>query len=394
MILQRIGILGGTFDPVHEGHLHLARLAKKQASLDTVLLLPMADPAHRSAMATAEQRLHMCRIALEGEAEIGLSDAGLQNGVRYAVDALRLLKKQYPGSELFFIIGADKLPSLPYWQEATAVFELCSFLCFPRPGIYTQEAMLKAQQSGARVELLQEVPPTPHSSTLIRARTALYEDAPGLNKNVLCYLAETGLYREDLFPRIRSLMNAHRFRHTLGVVKSAVHLASIHGLPIQKAALAALLHDIAKGMPQPELAQIAEHYQLVDPENTLMIGAVLHGPVGAWLAQRQFAVTDEEILNAIRFHTTGRENMTLFEMAVFVADAIEEGREDYPELKKIRWLAEKSLPAAVLCSIEGTKRYISQADGREMDASSLKTERYLRSILTEQEKQWMCASMP
>ena len=86
--------------------------------------------------------------------------------------------------------------------------------------------------------------------------------------------------------------------------------------------------------------------------------------------------------------------MTLFEMAVFVADAIEEGREDYPGLEKIRWLSERSLPCAVLCSIEGTIRYIQQADGRELDASTLNTANYLRSILTQQEKQWMCASIP
>lgn len=394
MILQRIGILGGTFDPIHEGHLHLARLAKEQAQLDFVLLLPMADPAHRDVLGDAAHRLQMCRLAIEEEDDILLSDAGLQSGVRYTTDTLQLIRQQYPDSQLFFIIGADKLPTLPYWHDAQALFALCRFLCFPRPGIYTQDAMQKAIQAGATVSLLQDVPPTPHSSTLIRARTALYEDAPGLNKKVLCYMAENGLYREDLLPRIRPLMNAHRFRHTLGVVKSAVHLAALHGLPVQKAALAALLHDIAKGMPQPELAQLAEHYQLVDPENTLMIGAVLHGPVGAWLAKKDFNVTDEEVLNAIRFHTTGRANMTLFEMAVFVADAIEEGREDYPGLEKIRWLAEKSLPCAVLCSIEGTIRYIQQADGRELDTSTLNTANYLRSILTQQEKQWMCASIP
>ncbi len=392
MILQRIGILGGTFDPIHAGHLMLAGEARRQAQLDFVLLLPMADPAHRDTRADISHRLDMCRLALEGNKEILLSEAGLQPGVRYSVDTLRLLKKQYPESEFFFIIGADKLSSLPYWQEADALFDMCSFLCFPRPGIYPREALEKARGAGARVQWMEAVE-APYSSTLIRARTALYEDAPGLDEKVLCYMAEKGLYREDLLPRIRPMMNAHRFRHTLGVVKAAVRLCSVHHLPVQKAALAALLHDIAKGMPQPELAQMAEHYQLVEVENTLMIGAVLHGPVGAYLAQRQFGVMDEEVLNAIRYHTTGREQMTPFEMAVFIADAIEEGREDYPGLNRLRFLAEKSLPAAVLCSIEGTRQYIEQSDGREMDASSLRTESYLRSILTETDKQWMCASM-
>lgn len=391
--MQRIGILGGAFDPIHEGHLALARHAKALAGLDFVYLLPMADPAHRETAANAAHRLAMCRLAVKNEDGLVISDAGLHPGVRYTVDTLRLLNKQHPDASLFFIIGADKLPSLPYWQDAATLFSLCEILCFPRTGIFTGEAIQKAEQSGARVHLL-GVKEAPFASTLIRSRTAQYEDAPGITKEVLCYMAEHGLYQQDLQSRIQPLMSAHRFRHTLGVKTAAISLAARHGLPVQKAAQAALLHDIAKGMPQPELAQIAEYYHLVDPEKTLMIGAVLHGPVGAWMAQRQFGVEDEMVLNAIRYHTTGRVNMTPFEMAVFIADAIEEGREDYPGLRRIRYLAEKSLPAAVLCSIEGTRRYIEGHDGREMDAASLRTEAYLRRILTESDLSWMQASMP
>lgn len=391
--MQRIGILGGSFDPIHEGHLELARHAKAMAGLDLVYMLPMADPAHRETHSHARHRLQMCRLALEEEEGILLSEAGMQEKVRYTVETLKIIQKQHPGDALYFIIGADKLPSLPYWQGAQEIFALCEILCFPRKGIFTGEAIQRAEQAGARVHLL-GVKEAPFSSTLIRSRTARYEDAPGIKKNVLCYMAENGLYREDLLPRIREMMSAHRFRHTLGVQKAAIHLAAVHHLPVQKAALAALLHDIAKGMDQPELAQLAEHYHLVDTEKTLMIGAVLHGPVGAWLAQKQFGIQDEDVLNAIRYHTVGRVGMTPFEMAVFVADAIEEGREDYPGLQKIRWLAEKSLPCAVLCSIEGTRKYIESHDGRELDASSLATEEYIRSLLTEQEKQWMCASIP
>ena len=356
-------------------------------------MLPMADPAHRETHSPVQHRLQMCRLALEGEEGILLSDAGMQDGVRYTVETLKIIKKQHPADELFFIIGADKLPSLPYWQGAQEIFSMCEILCFPRRGIFTGEAIQRAEQAGARVHLL-GVKEAPFSSTLIRSRTAQYEDAPGVKQNVLCYMAENGLYQEDLLPRIREMMNTHRFKHTLGVRKAAIRLAALHHLPVQKAALAALLHDIAKGMDQPELAQIAEHYHLVDTEKTLMIGAVLHGPVGAWLAGKQFGIQDEEILNAIRSHTTGRVGMTPFEMAVFVADAIEEGREDYPGLKKIRWLAERSLPCAVLCSIEGTRKYIESNDSRGLDPASLATEEYIRSLLNEQEKQWMCASIP
>ncbi len=390
--MLHIGILGGTFDPIHEGHLALARQAIAQARLSFVYLLPMATPSHRDVFADSVHRLQMCRLAVEGEEGLKISELGLQTGVRYAVDTLRLLRKQHPDAHFSFIIGADKLPSLPYWQGAQELFSLCDFLCFPRPGIYVAEAMQKAESAGARISFL-PAPEAPYASTLIRSRTAQYEDAFGVKEKVLCYMAQEGLYQENLLPRIRELMNAHRYHHTLGVRKEAIRLAALHHLPIQKAALAALLHDIAKGMPQPELAQLAEHYHLVDPESCLMIGAVLHGPVGAWLAQKNFHVQDEDVLNAIRNHTTGRDGMTPFEMLIFVADAIEEGREDYPGLAKIRWLAERSLPAAVLCSIEGTKRYIESNDGRTLDPASLKTESYIRSLLTEQEKQWMCASI-
>ena len=237
--MQRIGILGGSFDPIHEGHLELARRARALAGLDFVYLTPMADPGHRETVASADHRMAMCRLALEGEEGIRLSDVGLQNGVQYTVDTLRLLKKQHPDAAFYFIIGADKLPSLPYWQEAEALFNLCDFLCFARPGIHTQEALQKAEQCGARVRMLQGAQ-APYSSTLIRDRTARYEDAEGLKENVLCYMAENGLYREDLLPRIREMMSAHRFRHTLGVQKAAIHLAAVHHLPVQKAALAAL----------------------------------------------------------------------------------------------------------------------------------------------------------
>ena len=93
MDLQRLGVLGGTFDPIHEGHLSLAREAKRQAGLDGVVLAPMARPAHREAEAAPEQRLRMCQLALEGENGIFLSRAGLESGVRYTADTLAILRR-------------------------------------------------------------------------------------------------------------------------------------------------------------------------------------------------------------------------------------------------------------------------------------------------------------
>lgn len=381
--MRRLGVLGGTFDPIHEGHLSLAREAMRRAGLDGVVLAPMARPAHREAEATPEQRLKMCRLALEGESGIFLSHAGVESGVRYTADTLATLRREYPDASFTLILGADKLPMLPYWHQADKLFAQCDFLCFPRAGVSATEAVERARALGARITLL-PVPCAPYSATLIRARTAQYEDAPGLPRPVLRYMAENGLYQPDWLPRLRGMMNPRRFRHTLGVRQEAVRLADIHGLPLQRAALAGLLHDCAKGMPQPMMAQIAQENSLVSDERMLSSGAMLHGPVGAFVAKNKFGVRDEDVLNAIRSHTVGRPGMTELEMCIFVADATEPGREDYPGLEAIRRLAEHSLAAATLKSLRLTREYV-EASGRPFFPIARATEKYLETVLKDQE---------
>ena len=385
MNLQRLGVLGGTFDPVHEGHLNLARQALACAGLDRVILLPMACPIHRTAEADPQTRFAMCRLAVQDEKDMDVSEAGMAPSVRYTMDTLPVLRREYPDARLTFILGADKLPSLPYWRGADRLFAQCDFLCFPRTGVSTTEAMEKVRAAGARVTLLPLSGP-PYSASMIRARTAQYEDAPGLDRRVLCYMAQQGLYQPDFLPRLRKMMNPRRFKHTLGVRQEAVRLADLHGIPIQRSALAGLLHDCAKGMPVPVMAQIARDNHLVEDVRMLSSGAMLHGPVGAWVARKEFGIRDEEVLNAIRSHTIGRPGMTPLELCIFVADATEAGREEYEGLTEIRRLADMSLPAAALKSLMLTQQYLEQS-GRPFFPTARKTAQYLESILTESEKQ-------
>lgn len=382
--MLKVGVLGGTFDPVHEGHLNLARQALALGGLDRVVLFPMARPAHRQAVASPEARYEMCRLAIEGMNGLALSDAGMQPSVRYTADTLGALGREYPGAKLSFILGADKLPSLPYWHGAEKLFAQCDFLCFPRPGISTDEAMEKARQAGARVQML-PVACSPYSSTLIRAQTAQYEDAAGVPKKVLCYMAQQGLYQPDFLPRLKGMMNPRRFRHTLGVRKEAVRLAALHGLPIQKAALAGLLHDCAKGMPLPVMQQIATENHLVQDPDMLSSGAMLHGPVGAHVARQKFGVQDDEVLRAIRNHTIGRPGMSQLELCIFVADATEENREDYKGLKQIRRLSQISLAAAALKSLMLTQEYLEK-NNRIFFPAAQDTAKELEGRLTEEEK--------
>ena len=316
--MQRLGVFGGTFDPIHEGHLAIARQAKAAAGLDQVLILPMAHPAHREPAAPFAARMAMCRLAVGHEPGLTVSDAGAS--ARFTSDTIPLLRRAYPGAAFTLILGADKLPSLPYWHDAARLFAACDMLCFPRAGVDTAPAMQKAQAAGARLKLLPGVQ-LPFSSTLIRTLSEKYEDAPGVSLPVLCYMAENGLYQPNLLPRLRTMMNPHRFKHTLGVRSEAVRLAALHGLAVQKAALAGLLHDCAKGMPLPQMVQLSRENNLVSDPALLSSGAMLHGPVGAYVAQVQFGVQDADVLAAIRNHTIGRPGMSGLELCVFVADA-------------------------------------------------------------------------
>lgn len=143
----RIGILGGSFDPVHWGHILLAREALRFAELDYVLLLVARDPPHKTLHASASERLEMARLAVEDETKIYASDLELKmTGKIYAVDALRGVKRHHPDAELFYLIGSDLLATLPYWYKSEELFSLVHILC-----------AVRQERWGSRAELIADM---------------------------------------------------------------------------------------------------------------------------------------------------------------------------------------------------------------------------------------------
>lgn len=135
---QRIGIFGGTFDPIHTAHLVMARAAMDSASLDTVLFVVAAIPPHKqhATHASPEDRLAMVEAALTGEANFEASGIELEReGPSYTADTLRVLHTLHPDADLFMIIGEDSLVDFPKWREPKAILELARLLVLPRPGI-------------------------------------------------------------------------------------------------------------------------------------------------------------------------------------------------------------------------------------------------------------------
>ena len=154
-------------------------------------------------------------------------------------------------------------------------------------------------------------------------------------------------------------MKPHRFAHSLSVADTAVHLARVHGLDVLRAEQAGLLHDCAKCLSPKEMRRIAEENSLTEDETVLSNPGLLHSLVGAWVAEKEFNMADPLVLEAIRWHNTGRPGMARLDMCVCLADSIEPLREDYPMLGKIRELAEVSLEGALLLSLETTAGYVT-----------------------------------
>ncbi len=160
------------------------------------------------------------------------------------------------------------------------------------------------------------------------------------------------LTRDELIQSVSGQMPEKRWRHTEGVMQSAVLLAKRYGADPIKADLAAILHDVAKYWSTERQEQLLREKALND-ELLLYDKPLWHAEIGAYVAQTEYGIDDEEVLNAIRYHTSGRVGMTLLEKIICLADYIEPGR-DYPGVDHIRRLAETSVEAALVAGFDST----------------------------------------
>jgi predicted HD superfamily hydrolase involved in NAD metabolism len=155
---------------------------------------------------------------------------------------------------------------------------------------------------------------------------------------------------------VKEQLTEHRFLHTIGVMETAIKLAEKYGADEKKAELAAIFHDYAKFRPKDEMKEIiisnGMPVELLDYNSELW-----HAPVGAYLAEKEAGITDCEVLDAIRYHTSGRTGMTLLEKVIYLADYIEPGRH-FPGVEEVRELAESSLDKALIKSVQNTIMFL------------------------------------
>ena len=181
--------------------------------------------------------------------------------------------------------------------------------------------------------------------------------------------------REKMLSRLKSKINDRRLEHSLGVEYTAACMAMVYGADIEKARIAGLLHDCAKCLPTKEKLEKARKHKLAISKFEESNPYMLHGKLGAYYAKARYEVDDDEILDAITYHTTGRPNMTLLDKIIFVADYIEPNRKELKDMDIIRREAFVDLDKCVIHILKNTLDYLNNSTN-ELDFMTQLTYNY------------------
>lgn len=375
---MRVGIMGGTLDPVHNGHIQVAKAALEQLGLDSVMLLPAGDPPHKSNPISKQDRFEMVCLAANEVEGLFPSDIEInRKGTTYTVDTLHQLHRDKPCVEWYYLIGADTLDVLDTWRNFHEVAKLCTFAVTGRADADASRAKAKAleEEYGAKFVMLDFCGPD-ISSSEVRRRVAEGLEIDSIVPTSVCkYIKDHGLYicnhsKDEILAHLQKKLKPSRLKHTLGVVETAVRLSKRFGVDPVRAEYAALLHDCAKYMPLDEMRSLVkENIPDVDDLEFDAV-SVLHAPAGAVYAAHEFGIRDPEILSAIRKHTLGDMHMSPLEALIYTADFIEPGREDFPGLSEARELAEKDIYQAMCRCAQLTNEHVMN-QGRRPHPRSL-----------------------
>ncbi len=362
---MRIGIFGGSFDPVHNEHIQLAKKAVEELQLDKLFIMPAGVPPHKKGkrITPASVRLELCKRAFEGVEKIEVSDYEIsREGLSYTYQTCEEFARRFQG-ELFWLVGTDMLRDFPTWRYPERILS-CATLAVC--GRNEKEGWIKREQAafirkfGKKFAYLSYVGKDV-SSTRLRvlagAGMRLTDFTP---QKVADYITEKALYKIPFADEALSLESPKRQAHSIRVALLAASRARGLKIPEDKAIAAALFHDCAKNLsldsPYLKGLELPTKWGKVPP-------AVVHQFAGAYVAETCFGVQDRDVLNAIRFHTSGRENMSALEKLIFLADMLEEGRsyDGIEKLRKLFWKRKNSLKECVRVALYETLRYLEKS---------------------------------
>ena len=341
---KKIGIMGGTFDPIHVGHLILGEKAYEQLGLDKILFMPAGNPPHkrnRNGRATDEQRTEMVRLAIEGNPHFELSLIEMNaEGFTYTYRTLERLKEQNPDTDYYFIIGADSLYNFTTWMEPSRICRACTIVVATRDHVpvknLDQEMTYLSRQYGGCFIRLNTLN-IDISSQLLRQwhqeGKSIHYYVPEavvdyIEKHQIYHFSEMGPVFDQtegdtikmadydfikMQKKLAKYLDEDRFAHTLGVMYTCASLAMVHGYDLKDAQVAGLLHDSAKCIPNKKKLKMCEEHKIPVTEFEKTHPFLLHAKLGAYVAEAKYGIRNREILSSITYHTTGKPEMSVLE---------------------------------------------------------------------------------
>ena len=383
---KSIAIMGGTFDPIHYGHLATAESVLYHFNVDIVVFMPtgysyMKENDETKNVTSKEHRYMMTSIATITNSKFINSRIEIdRNGTTYTIDTIKQLKNICDENvKLYFITGVDAIEHIMEWKSYEELLSICDFIVVTRPGYDEKKLYNKIgniiKKYNEKIHYM-KVPALEISSSDIRRR--VFEGKPikyllpesveeyikkfGLYKNLFKLEANFVLDKDIIQEKLQSSLSIKRYIHTLGVVEEAKNLSKLYGdEKIQlKSNIAALLHDCAKDYPIKLKKRLCKEYHIEIDDIIKEQFDLIHPFLGSEVAKREYLVDDIDILNAIKYHTTGRKNMSLLEKIIYISDYIEENRKPFDGLKEARRLSYIDLDLAMKFILENTIKYVNE----------------------------------
>lgn len=349
-----LAVLGGAFDPPHNAHLQIAELAIEEYGYKRIIFLPSYNPPHKKLNGATEDRLNMLNLALDGDGRYQISTYEIdRDKIGYTAETLPALKEIY--GDFDFIIGGDSMIDMHKWYCPERILNENNIVIAVRNGEYSEvRSAIESFGDCARNVKIMSKSPERISSTDIRLMVRLGEDiSEFVPQSVLNYIEDNYLYDDckTIRDRLMAELSPNRYQHTLSVVHMAMRLNKQYCLDPDKVFYAALLHDSAKTN--------CINYDYPIPKDAKGT-PVEHAFNGAFKA-REYGINDEEILNAIYYHTTARRNMTPLEKLIYTADMVEDSR-DFDGVEELRRISLENIDNGFKECVKATYEHLKAND--------------------------------
>ena len=354
---MKIAVYGGSFNPPHLGHTEAARTVAEALRPDKFLIIPDNLPPHKEMeedSPTPEQRMGLCKLAFSAIPGAEISDMEInREGKSYTADTVDRLRELYPEDELYLVMGTDMLLSFEQWYRFRYLLDQCTLAVLARAeedgDAIRAHAGYMEREYGARIVILPHEP-LEMSSSDIRERLKVRLGSELLDDGVYSQIIRCRYYGAQpelswLREKAYACLKPKRIAHVAGCESEAVKLAMRWGEDPETAAEAGILHDITKKLNLDEQLILCEKYGIINDNLELNSPKLLHAKTGAALARDLFGVSDR-VYEAIRWHTTGKPDMTLLEKIIYLADYIEPTR-DFPGVEKLRELCYEDIDEAM-----------------------------------------------